>query len=196
MRFLIIATLIFVCAISNAKAETKTTIFLGAPVSGSLDKFVSTLEQQGFYSDEDLGRLSLVGDFLGRTVALYPFVNTKNELWKVNIIFLGEYSAEQVVEEYNKIYTLFVENNNYKLNSGSILTPIHKYNGSIIDQFVESSIIATNPATFYQKSKNDESINDMSLIKIWIAPSLSMNNKYNIIAAYENHANKPQRPDF
>lgn len=195
MNKLMIAALFLICVVANVQAEINPVKFLNTPVSGSLSKFVSSLSSQGFEVINKSESVILKGEFLGRDVLVYPTVNRKNELWKVSVIFGSDYTEEEAVNAYNKFHTMFLENDNYKLKSGTVISP-YTYGSVPYNAHHALGNYVTNGSTFNQMLNNNEGINEKSFIKMWIAPSAFMNDMYNIIVVYENLNNKTARPDF
>ena len=133
------------------------------------------------------------GSLWGENVLVYPKKNSEYKLLKVSVLFLNDYTEEQVVQEYNRIYSKFIESDKYELKSGSIIPPISfdKAISGILHPFANCTL---NGAYFYLKFKNEDRIYNKWLTKLWISPS--SDKKYNILLQYENINAKPIRPDF
>lgn len=193
MKFIRFAALIFLFAGTATNAENNPFGFYNLLNNGSFALFTTALQSQGFVEKNYYAEVVLSGSLWGENVLVYPKKNSEYKLLKVSVLFLNDYTEEQVVQEYNRIYSKFIESDKYELKSGSIIPPISfdKAISGILHPFANCTL---NGAYFYLKFKNEDRIYNKWLTKLWISPS--SDKKYNILLQYENINAKPIRPDF
>ena len=181
-------------------AQVEVTKFLGIPVDGKKEDFISRLTEKGFSIVSDTDGI-LEGEFNGKNV--YVAVQTNNrKVWRIGVIDKNGCDETQIKINFNNLCLQFEENSKYIGSRNQTISE---------DEDIDYEMSVHNKryeAVFYQKSqeKNEEENGDTAeeilkgtmnrLVWFMIAESPLRYGKYIIEMFYENGYNKANGEDL
>lgn len=180
-----ILTVILTLSLSAIGFCQNTITFKGIPVTGSIDNFCKSLEQNGY---ETLGLSDnpyvYFGEFNGTEVFIMP-QTMSGKVWRVMIMDYNTRNKTSIISRFNELLNQFINNPKYKHYSGDAIS---------YDENIRHEILINDKQYSATFCLTDNTINGLVWFKIY--QSSDDLNAYGILMFYENWDNKANGSDL
>ena len=181
----VILTVIMTFCLSFIGFSQNTITFKGIPVTGSIDNFCKSLEQNGY---ENMGLPDnpylYFGEFNGVQVCIMP-QTISGKVWRVLIMDHQTRNKTSIISRFNELFNQFINNPKYKHYAGDTIN---------YDDDIRHEILINDKQYSATFCLTDSTINGLVWFKLFQS-EIDLN-EYSICMFYENWDNKANGSDL